>query len=281
MSKPITIITGATSGIGYETAKKLLIAGHHLVLGNRNETKAKRLKEEFLKIKEDALIDILHIDLSSFTSIKDFSEEIIKNYDRIDILINNAGVFMREKAFTKENFEMTMGVNHLGTYYLTELLIEKLKENEKAKIIMLSSVGCYLGNLKIKANLFTRRTNSFRDYFNSKLANLIYTIELKERLKESNIIIKAADPGIAYSQIWKWRSRFGRSLDKIYKKITSTSEEGSRIVVTLADTSKFDLDDNILYKYDKARSLPRKTMNKNLRKAFMDFTKEAIKDYIK
>ncbi len=280
MEEKITIITGATSGIGYETAKKLYLAGHHLVLGNRNHEKAKKLKKELLNLNKDGKVDMLHIDLSSFSSIKAFANEVINNYDKIDVLINNAGVFMREEAYTEENFEMTMGVNHLGTYLLTELLLDKLKENDKAKIIMLSSVGCYWGSLRMRPDIFTRRTNSFKDYFNSKLANLFYAIELNKRLEESNVIIKAADPGIAYSHIWKWKSKFGQSLDKIYKKITSTSEEGSRIVVLLADSNKYDSDSSLLYKYDKSRKLPRRTRREKRRKEFIEFTENTMKKYL-
>ena len=142
MRKTFTIITGTTSGIGYETAKKLFIEGHHLILGNRNVIKAKKLKEELLSINPNGHVDLIQVDLSSFSSIKSFCDQVLSNYEQIDTLINNAGVFTREKAITQEGFEMTMGVNYLGTYYLTELLIDRLLEGKSSKIIMVSSVGC-------------------------------------------------------------------------------------------------------------------------------------------
>ncbi|MCK4552142.1 MAG: SDR family NAD(P)-dependent oxidoreductase [Tenericutes bacterium] len=280
MRETFTIITGATSGIGYETAKKLFIEGHHLILGNRNNIKAEKLKEELLKINPNGHVDLLQVNLSSFSLIKSFCDKVLSDYEYIDVLINNAGVFMREKAFTQEGFEMTMGVNYLGTYYLTELLIDRLLEGKNSKIIMVSSIGCYWGSLKVKPNIFVRRTNGFKDYFNSKLANLIYAKELLEKHRNSNLIIKAADPGVAYSKIWKWKTKFGESLDKLYQIITNTSEEAARIIVILANTNKYDKDNNLLYKFDKPRKLPKRVHKKKLRDDFIKFTEESIKQNI-
>jgi len=274
MNKKNIIITGATSGIGYETAKKLFLGGHNLILGNRNMEKARKVKTEFLALK-DGNIDLLEINLSSFASIKNFSKKILSSYERIDILINNAGVFSRHDDYTVEGFELAKGVNYLGTYYLTELLLPKLLENSEAKLIMVSSVGCYLGRIKNDGNFFYKKTNNFKDYFNSKLANLFYTKELVD--KYPNLIVKAADPGIAYSKIWKWKTRFGKSLDNLYKKLMSTSEEASRIIVQLAITDKFDNDKNILYKYSKPLKLPRRAKNGDFRKKVLELTKKIIK----
>ncbi|XMB72637.1 SDR family NAD(P)-dependent oxidoreductase [Mycoplasmatota bacterium WC30] len=279
-NKTYTIITGATSGIGYETAKKLYLKGHYLILGNRNPEKAKTLKEELLSLDSSGSIDLLQLDLSSMKSIREFTEKVKKNYDKIDILINNAGVFSRELAFTNEGFEMSKGVNYIGTYYLTELLVDKLKENDSAKIIMVSSIGCYWGKLKIKSNFFNKRVNSFLDYFNSKKANLVHTKELSKRLDNTNIVVKAADPGVVFSKIWKWRTKFGRSLEKIQKKIMKTAEEGSRIVVTLATTDKYDKDTNIFFQDNKPRKLPKKVLDSEYRKQFIEFTEQSIKQHI-
>lgn len=271
------LITGATSGIGYETAKKLFLEGHNLILGNRNREKALKVKEELLTLK-NGTIDLLDIDLSSFSSIKKFANEIKENYKEINVLINNAGVFSRKKAFTQEGFELAKGVNYIGTYYLTELLLPMLLESPNSKIVMLSSVGCYLGKTKIKKDFYHTKSHNFRDYFDSKLANLFYTKYLSD--KYPSLIVKAADPGVAYSQIWKWKTRFGRSLDKLYRRITSTAEEASRIVVQLASTNKYDSDPNILYNFKKPLKLPKRVTKETLRKQVIALTKEVVEQYI-
>ncbi|MDC7243755.1 MAG: SDR family NAD(P)-dependent oxidoreductase [Sphaerochaetaceae bacterium] len=276
MDKTI-IITGATSGIGYETAKKLFLEGYHLVLGNRNNEKAKKLKNELLSLK-DGKIDLLEIDLSSFSSIRNFANEVINNYEKIDVLINNAGTFSRTNSYTVEKFEMTLGVNYLGTYLLTELLLQKLLENKKAKIIIVSSIGCYFGRIKLNSDFFFTKKNNFLNYFNSKLACLHYAKHLQENYP--NLVIKAADPGVAYSNIWKWKTGFGKSLDKLYKKLFKSSKEAARVIIQLASTETFDLDQNLLYKYNESSKLPRKLKKQGFTKSIIDFTEEILKHYI-
>lgn len=276
MNTKTIIVTGATSGIGFETAKTLFLQGHHLVLGNRNMKKALKVKEELLSLK-DGDIDLLELDLSSFISIRSFTEKIKNNYDKIDILINNAGVFSRKENYTLEGFELTLGVNYVGTYYLTELLLPKLLEQTDPKIIMVSSIGCYWGKIKLKENFFNKKTNSFKDYFNSKLASLYYTSYLSERYP--SVFIKAADPGVAYSSIWKWKTGFGRCLDKLYKKIFHSSKDASRVIVQLASNDYFDKDDNLLYKYNKPRRIPRCIKNIKFRNQVIKYTEEIIASY--
>ncbi len=278
--KTYTILTGATSGIGYETAKKLYLKGHYLILGNRNPEKAKALKEELLGLDGDGCVDLLKLDLSSLVSIREFANKVINDYDKIDILINNAGVFSRKLSYTIEGFEMSKGVNYLGTYYLTELLLDKLRQNDSAKIIMVSSIGCYWGKLKVSPDFFNKRKNSFLDYFNSKIANLVHTTELASSPANSSLIIKAADPGVVFSRIWKWHTRFGRSLEKIQKKIMKTAEEGSRIVVELVTADKFNKSDSVFVQMKKPRKLPKKVLNSKFRKEFLDFTEQTIQEHI-
>ncbi|MBI9009427.1 MAG: SDR family NAD(P)-dependent oxidoreductase [Tenericutes bacterium] len=273
MNKKTIVITGVTSGIGYETAKKLFLEGHHLVFGNRNQEKAIKVKNEFLSLK-DGKIDLLEIDLSSFSSIERFAYKVIASYEKIDVLINNAGVFSRKKAYTLEGFELAKGVNHIGTYYLTELLLPTLLKTAKAKVIMVSSVGCYLGRIRKWKDFFNRKSLNFTDYFDSKLANLFYANSLSKKYPE--LIIKAADPGIAYSRIWKWKTRVGESLDNLYKRITISSEEASRVVVQLASSNIFDKNPNLLFKFNKAVKLPRRLKKKSLEKVVMDLTKEVV-----
>ncbi|MDC7244220.1 MAG: SDR family NAD(P)-dependent oxidoreductase [Sphaerochaetaceae bacterium] len=255
MSTKYVIITGSTSGIGFETAKDLYLKGYYLILANRNQQKALKIKAELTKLKKVGNIDLLEIDLSSFSSIIKFAEEVKITYPKIDILINNAGVFSRTKAYTKEGYELAKGVNYLGTYYLTELLLPFMNKQCNSKIIMLSSVGCYYGKINLSKSFFQQKNNDFKDYFDSKLAALIYTKYIADKFP--NVIIKAADPGIAYSSIWKWKSNFGRTFDKLYQSLFSSAKKASRVVVELADTNKYDKTNHILYKYRKKRRLPR------------------------
>ncbi len=278
MERPITLLTGATSGIGHETAIILYLSGHHLVLGNRNPEKAEILKKELLNLDPNGSFEMLEVDLASFESIKDFSIIVHQKYDHLDNLINNAGVFMRRKLYTKEGFEMAMGVNHLGTYYLTELLKDMLVEN--SKVVMVSSIGCYWGSINVKENSFTRRRNPFQNYFDSKLANLAYVKELADELKSRNIGVRAADPGVVYSHIWKWRSGFGRFLERIQRKIMKSAQQGALVVVSLVSDGRELEDDRLMFTLKSSRKLPKKIRSNLRRKSFVEHTKKAVNSAI-
>ncbi len=275
-NKAYTILTGATSGIGYETVKKLALAGHNLILGNRNQEKAEIVKEELVSLNKDISVRILPLDQSSFRSIEEFAEKIRNEYGNIACLVNNAGLFMRFEAKTKEGFEMSMGVNYIGTMYLTELLLDTLKRSNSPRIVMVSSLGCYYGMLKMNENAFSKFSFSFTNYFNSKLACLLYTRDLADR--EKGILVKAADPGIFYSQIFKWRSGFGRFLEKIQRRIMRNSEHGSRIIYKLATINGLDIQSGLLYSQKRVKSIPKRLKDKKFCDEYLEYTRKLIKD---
>jgi len=278
MEKIKTILTGATSGIGYQTALQLLEINHHLILANRNKEKAIKVKQSLIAKFPNAEIDLLTLDLASFKSIEDFIKELKNNYSKIDILINNAGVLSRKEQYTEEGFEVTLGVNYIGTYYLTELILEVYNYNMPKKIIFVSSIGCYFGNIKIRPNFFYKRRGTFRNYFDSKLANLVYVKELSEKLSNKSIEVKAADPGVVFSQIWKWKTSFGKSFIKIQKKLMKTPAEGVKPILKIINDDLYKNNDYILFTYKKGRKLPKKIQSKNVRINFTKYTEKTIQE---
>ncbi len=276
MEKIYTIVTGATSGIGREIAKQLHLKGQHLILANRNQKKAELLKEELMNISDKAEIDLLELDLSSFASIKAFANEVKKNYKRIDVLINNAGVLMKNHDITQEGFEMTIGVNYLGTYLLTEQLIGLLTKSKKPKIIFLSSIVAKFGKCQMTNKYFKNNHKGFLPYFNSKLALMMYAKELQENYRSENVIVKAVHPGVVYTHIWKWKTTFGKYLEKIQAKIMKNAEEGARMPVIFASTDEYDLDNSLYYKFNAPLKLPKKIEDAEFRKNFIDYTKKTI-----
>ena len=162
------IVTGANSGIGYYSTLCFLYKGAKVIMACRNLDKANKAKENLLKELPKAKIDIIKLDLSDFNSIDEFSKTIKEKYTKIDALVNNAGVYFMPKVLTKQGYEITMGTNFLGPYYLTCSLLDILIQN-KSTIINVSSI--VHKNAKINFNdFFGDKINRNKIYARSKLA---------------------------------------------------------------------------------------------------------------
>jgi NAD(P)-dependent dehydrogenase (short-subunit alcohol dehydrogenase family) len=194
------IITGANSGIGYEAAKALAGNGAAVILASRNSQKAEtalsQIREEF----PEAKIDFIPLDLASLASIKDFADQFSTKYDRLDVLLNNAGIMMVPYGITEDGFERQMGINHFGHFALTGLLMEHLLNTPKARVVNISSNAHHGGEIDFSDLLYHGGGYSpMGAYQRSKLANMLFTYELKRRLEDhgADTLALAAHPGIS------------------------------------------------------------------------------------
>ena len=200
LSGKIIIITGANSGIGFEAARELARKGAEVILASRDPIKADqailRIKEEFPAAK----LKFIELNLTSLESIRKFTEEFKSNYNRLDILLNNAGIMMVPEAKTEDGFESQLGTNHLGHFALTGLLIDLLMKSLGARIVNISSNAHLTGEMDF-GNLFYEQGgySPMGAYSRSKLANLLFTYELQRRLDAhgAGTMALAAHPGIS------------------------------------------------------------------------------------
>ena len=194
----VVIITGATSGLGKEAARVLAGKNAHVIMALRNIEKGEAAANEVRKEFSDAEVSVRNLDLTSLASVKSFAEGILHDYDRLDILINNAGIMMCPYSKTTDGFEIQMGTNHLGHFALTGHLMPLLKKTEGSRIVATSSTAHHLGNIDFDdLNWDTRKYNTQRAYGDSKLANLLFTYELARRLNGSKNgpVVTSAHPG--------------------------------------------------------------------------------------
>jgi NAD(P)-dependent dehydrogenase (short-subunit alcohol dehydrogenase family) len=190
------VITGANTGLGYETAAALAAKGAHVVLAVRNLDKGKAAADLISRATPDANVAIQELDLTSLDSIRAAADQLRSNHESIDLLINNAGVMMTPKSTTKDGFELQFGTNHLGHFALTNLLLDRVLAVPGSRIVTVSSQGHrFVRGIRFHDLQWERDYGRIRAYGQSKLANLLFTYELQHRLQGTNAIAVAAHPG--------------------------------------------------------------------------------------
>ena len=197
MNEKVVVITGANSGIGLETAVAVAAMGATTVLACRNPGRAAAAAHE---VRERAASDQVHVvplDLADLASVATAADQISASFDRVDVLINNAGGIWSKRQTTVQGFEQTFGVNHLGHFYLTNLLLGRLIESAPARVINISSAAYRLAHQGMRWDdlQHARRYSSMAVYGESKLANLLFTRALARRLDPVQVTVNAVHPG--------------------------------------------------------------------------------------
>jgi len=192
----VAIITGANTGLGYETAAALAAKGAHVVLAVRNLEKGKEAARRIEQATPDGHVQLQELDLSSLGSIRAAADQLRSDHESIDLLINNAGVMFTPKSTTADGFELQFGTNHLGHFALTNLLLDRVLAVPGSRVVTVSSVGHrFVRGIRFDDLQWERGYGRVRAYGQSKLANLLFTYELQRRLQGTNTIAVAAHPG--------------------------------------------------------------------------------------
>lgn len=201
----VAVITGANTGLGYETAAALADHGARVVLAVRNLDKGKDAAARIAASSPHADVALQELDLTSLQSIRAAAEQLRGEHDRIDLLINNAGVMYTPKSTTKDGFELQFGTNHLGHFAFTGLLLDRLLPVAGSRVVTVSSVGHrILADIHFDDLQWERRYNRVAAYGQAKLANLLFTYELQRRLApHGTTIAAAAHPGMSDTELMR------------------------------------------------------------------------------
>jgi NAD(P)-dependent dehydrogenase (short-subunit alcohol dehydrogenase family) len=191
------VITGANSGIGFEAATVLAARGATVVLACRDLDKAKEAADRVAESAPGAAVQVQRLDLAALTSVRAAARELRDRYDRIDLLVNNAGVTFTPRQTTEDGFELQFGTNHLGHFALTGLLLDRLLATPGSRVVTISSMIHRAGRIHFDDLQLERKYGRSRAYGQSKLANLMFTYELQRRLAAAgaSTIAVAAHPG--------------------------------------------------------------------------------------
>lgn len=199
----VAVITGANTGIGFQTASALAEKGAHVVIAVRNLDKGQRAAAQIVARSPRAEITVQSLDLGSLESVRSAASELRATHQKIDLLINNAGVMFTPSATTSDGFELQLGTNHLGHFALTGLLLDRLLTADGSRVVtMSSSVHHMCKSIDFGDLQWERRYKRVAAYSQSKLANLLFTYELQRRLAQRNVttIAVAAHPGGSFTQ---------------------------------------------------------------------------------
>lgn len=227
----IIVITGANQGIGKETVRGLAKTGANIILACRDKAKTIGTIDEIRTETKDSNLEFMQLDLSDLKSVRTFADEFKSKYQKLDILINNAGIFsFPDRHLTKDGFEMHFGTNHLGHFYLTNLLLDVIKKSAPSRIINVSS------NMSVKGKMNWDDLNAEKKYFlldayaQSKLANVLFTKELQRRLEKDNVISVSLHPGVVNTNMQinppdRW---YYRLVARVVRLFAITPEDGAK-----------------------------------------------------
>jgi retinol dehydrogenase 12 len=237
MNGKTCLVTGATAGIGQITATALAAQGAKVVISGRNQQKAKQTVRQIKSETGNEDVQYLLADFSDLEQVRALAATFKEKFSRLDVLVNNAGAFFNTRQDTHYGVEMTLLVNHLSPFLLTNLLLGTMQASAPARIVIVSSDAHQYDTMNFDDLSFKRGYFGFKAYARSKLANVLFTYELARRLGAGGVTVNALHPGHVATDIWKTNfSVFGPPLKWIMGLFALTPEQGAENTIYLASS---------------------------------------------
>lgn len=241
MTGKVCLVTGATSGIGQATAHALARLGATVVILGRNPEKSAATVAQVNQACDNPNTDCLLADLSSQAAIRQMAQQFKERYQRLDVLVNNAGAVFMQRQESVDGIEMTFALNHLGYFLLTNLLLDVLKASAPARIVNVSSELHRKARLDFNDLQNTRRYRGMKAYHQSKLANILFTYELARRLEGTGVTVNALSPGLVATNL----GMNNRGLSPLMKRLVDrwigiSPEEGAQTGVYLTTSPQVE-----------------------------------------
>jgi retinol dehydrogenase 12 len=240
MKDKICMVTGASSGIGFVTARELARQGAQVTLVSRSPERCQAAAEGIRQETGNPAVDFIAADLSSLGEIRRAAEEFLKRRKRLDVLVNNAGGFFMKRSETVDGLELTFALNHLNYFLLTNLLLETIKASAPARIVNVSSDAHRGARLHFDDLQNKHKYAGFRVYSQSKLMNVLFTYELSRRLEGSGVTANALHPGFVASGFAKNNGALFRLVMPLVQLSALTPEEGARTSIYLASSPEVE-----------------------------------------
>src|SRR2546430_5841554 len=228
------LVTGATNGIGLEAARSVAKQGAKLVLVGRDAAKTARCLADVRASAPGADVSSLLCDFSRQKEARRLAEEVLRRFDRLDVLVNNAGTVFKNRTLTEDGIEATFAVNHLGYFLLTQLLLERIIRSAPARIVNVASIAHRRASMNFDDLFYERGYLLMKAYGRSKLGNVLYTRLLAQKLAGTGVTVNSLHPGAVDTGIWSAAPAWMKPLIAILRRFAFISaEEGGRRIVQL------------------------------------------------
>jgi len=234
LSGKVCLVTGATSGIGLETAVELARAGALVAITARDEAKGRKVVEEIRARSGAPRVDLLLCDFTSQPATRALAAQVLASYPQLHVLVNNAGTVYAQRELTAEGIEKTFAVNHLGYFLLTNLLLERLIASAPSRIVNVASEGHQRGTMEFADLNFETGYSIMNAYCRSKLGNVLFTHELARRLEGKNVLVNSLHPGAVSTNIWGHAQWWAQPVLALAKLFFVTPAQGAETIVHLA-----------------------------------------------
>lgn len=240
MDKKICVVTGATTGIGRETALGLAKQGATVILVARDKSKGDATVADIRTQTGNEKLDLFLADLSSQAEIRRLAAELTAKYPKLNVLVNNAGGVFMERKLTVDGLEYTFGFNHLGYFLLTHLLLDALKAGAPARIVNVSSDAHRPGRIVFDDLQGEKNYSGFGAYCSSKLANVLFSNELARRLRGTGVTVNSLHPGVVSTGFARNNGWFFNALVSVGSLFMLTAEQGAQTSIYLASSPEVE-----------------------------------------
>jgi len=233
MTGKVCLVTGANSGIGKITATELARMGAHVVMVCRDRSRGEAALAEIKQTTGNHSTELMLCDLSSQADIRRFVDEFKATHERMDVLVNNAGVYLRKRTVTVDRIEATFAINHLGYFLLTNLLLDLLKQSAPSRIVNVSSDAHAHGHINFDDLQGEHGYGGVKAYCHSKLANILFTRELARHLAGTRVTANCLHPGAVATGLFR---ALPKPIEAIVKLVTMSPEKGAQTSIYLASS---------------------------------------------
>lgn len=234
------LVTGATSGIGLETAHGLAALGAHVVIVGRDRERSESARKSIAERSGNPRVDVLLADLSSLAGVRGLADDFLASYPALHVLVNNAGTVELKRSTTVDGFEKTLAVNHLAYFLLTNLLLPRLRASAPARIVNVSSEAHRIGRIDLADLQSEKSYSTMRVYGTSKLLNVLFTTALAEKLAGSFVTANSLHPGAVSTRLGTHNGPWAKLLIGMLRPFFLTAEQGAANSIFVAASDELE-----------------------------------------